>query len=65
MKCVTSEIKSSTRKTKNKIFAIPADAPAMPPNPMAPATRATIKKTKAQYSMVCLQLSEQNDFAPG
>jgi hypothetical protein len=37
---------------KNKIFAIPADAPAIPPNPKAAATRATIRNTRAQYSMV-------------
>jgi hypothetical protein len=37
---------------KNKIFAIPADAPAIPPNPKAAATRATIKNTKAQYNMI-------------
>jgi hypothetical protein len=49
---VTREIKSRTRKMKNKIFAIPADAPAIPPNPKAAATRATIKNTRAQYSMV-------------
>ena len=36
---------------KNKIFAIPADAPAIPPNPKAAATRATIKKTRAQYCL--------------
>ena len=51
VKWVTRETKSRTRKMKNKIFAIPADAPAIPPNPKAAATRATIKNTKAQYSM--------------
>jgi hypothetical protein len=49
---------------KNKIFAIPADAPAIPPNPKAAATRATIKNTKAQYSMVASPFSEAaNRFA--
>jgi hypothetical protein len=52
VKWVTRETKSRTRKTKNKIFAMPADAPAIPPNPKAAATSATIKNTRAQYSMV-------------
>jgi hypothetical protein len=43
---------------KNKIFAIPADAPAIPPNPKAAATRATTKNTKAQYSMIASPFSE-------
>jgi hypothetical protein len=54
VKWVTRETKSRTRKMKNKIFAIPADAPAIPPNPKAAATRATIKNTRAQYNMLPL-----------
>jgi hypothetical protein len=56
VKWVTSETKSRTRKTKNKIFAIPADAPAIPPNPKAAATTATIRNTRAQYNMVASPL---------
>jgi hypothetical protein len=36
------------RKIKNRIFAIPAEAPAIPPNPKAAATSAIIKKIAAQ-----------------
>jgi hypothetical protein len=57
VKWVRRETKSRTRKMKNKIFAIPADAPAIPPKPKAAATRATIKNTKAQYNMTCSPLS--------
>src|SRR6476620_7791987 len=63
MKWVTSETKSRTRKIKNKIFAIPADAPAIPPNPKAAATRATIKNTRAQYSLVASPFRAANRFA--
>jgi hypothetical protein len=48
---------------KNKIFAIPADAPAIPPKPKAPATRATIKNTRAQYSMVASPFRAANNSA--
>ena len=34
------------RKTKNKIFAIPVAAPAIPPKPKNPAIRAITKKIK-------------------
>jgi len=34
-------------KTKNRIFAIPAETIATPPNPNTAATIATSKKTKA------------------
>jgi hypothetical protein len=45
------EITNSTRKIKNRIFAIPADAMAMPPNPKTAATSAMIRKTTAQPNM--------------
>lgn len=45
---------SKTKKTKNKIWAMPADADAIPPNPNTPAMIATIKKTIAQPSMMKL-----------
>ena len=64
MKWVTRETKSRTRKTKNKIFAMPADAPAIPPNPKAAATRATIKNTRAQYSMVASPFFEAANELP-
>jgi len=36
------------RTIKNRIFAIPAEAPAIPPNPNAAAISAIMKKTAAQ-----------------
>jgi hypothetical protein len=39
----TAEIISNTRKMKNRILAISADAPAMPPNPKIPAIMARMK----------------------
>ena len=44
----------NTRNTKNRIFAIPAAVPAIPPKPNAAATRATTKNIKAQYNTVML-----------
>jgi hypothetical protein len=41
-----------TRNRKNKTFAIPADAAAMPPNPNTAATSAIIKKVTAQPNIV-------------
>jgi hypothetical protein len=41
------EITNSTRKMKNRSFAMPADAAAMPPNPKIAATSAMIRKTTA------------------
>src|SRR5207249_5598450 len=37
------EIMNSTRNTKNRIFAMPADAAAIPPNPRTAATSAMTK----------------------
>jgi hypothetical protein len=45
------EIVNSTRNMKNKIFAMPADAAAIPANPKNAATIATIKKNTAQPNM--------------
>jgi hypothetical protein len=41
-----------TRNRKNKTFAIPAEAAAMPPNPNTAATSAIIKKVTAQPNIV-------------
>jgi len=41
---VNNEIIKITTKTKNKIFAMPVAAPAIPPNPNTPAIIATIRK---------------------
>ena len=41
------EITKSTRNIKNRSFAMPADAAAMPPNPKSAATRAMIRNTTA------------------
>jgi hypothetical protein len=41
-----------TRKTKNKIFAIPAAAPAIPKRPKAPAIKAIIKNTNVQCNIL-------------
>jgi hypothetical protein len=42
------EIINSIRNIKNRSFAMPADAAAMPPNPKIAATIAIIKNTTAQ-----------------
>ena len=47
-------IRKSIKRAKNipnSIFAIPAAAPAIPPNPRAAAITETTKKTIAQYSI--------------
>jgi hypothetical protein len=41
-----------TRNRKNKTFAIPADATAMPPNPSTAAANAIIRKVTAQPNMM-------------
>lgn len=41
----------STKKIKNKIFAIPADAPAIPPKPKNPAIKAIITKVMTQRNI--------------
>ncbi len=48
-------IKETTRRTrnmKNRICAIPADAPAIPVKPKSPAITARIKKVRAQDSII-------------
>ena len=42
------ETTNSTRNIKNRSFAMPADAAAIPPNPKTAATSAMIRKTTAQ-----------------
>jgi hypothetical protein len=41
-----------TRNRKNKTFAIPADAAAMPPNPSTAAINAIIRNVTAQPKMM-------------
>jgi hypothetical protein len=48
-----------TRNRKNKTFAIPADAAAMPPNPNTAATSAIIKKVTAQPNIVSPPLTSE------
>ena len=49
----------STRNTKNKIFAIPAAAPAIPPNPKTAAINAiTIKVIVQRNICVCFKISD-------
>ena len=45
------KIKQITRNRKNRNFAIPAAATAMPVNPKTAATNAIIKKIKAQRNI--------------
>jgi len=47
----TSMTTKIIRKRKKRIFAMPAAAEAIPPNPNKAATTATIKKTTAQYNI--------------
>ena len=44
---MTSDTTKRIRNTKKRIFAIPAAAPAIPPNPRTAAIRATTKKIRA------------------
>src|ERR1044072_5250800 len=44
----------STRKTKNRILAIPAAPAAMPPKPKSAATKAMTRKIRAQRSIAFL-----------
>jgi hypothetical protein len=61
-------IKNSMKRTKNipnSILAIPAAAPAIPPNPRAAAIMEMTKKTAAQYSIDASfrQKSADRDFS--
>jgi len=44
-------MRNKTRNTPNKIFAIPAAAPAIVENPRSAATRAMIRKKTDQDNM--------------
>ena len=44
----------TTRNTKNRIFAIPAAEPAIPPKPNTPAMSAKTKNVNAQFSIMIL-----------
>lgn len=46
-----SEIRKRTINTKNKIFAIPAEAPAIPPKPKTPAINAMIMNVIVQRNI--------------
>ena len=46
------KITHMTRNKKNRNFAIPADAAAIPPNPNTAAIRAIIRKVTAQPNIV-------------
>jgi hypothetical protein len=46
-KCITAAITNKTKNIKNIILAIPADAPAIPLKPKAPAIKAMIKNISA------------------
>ena len=47
----TIETTNKTRKTINRILAIPTDAPAIPEKPSTPAISAIIKNVRAQPNM--------------
>jgi len=49
---ITKKIRQTTRNRKNKNFAIPAAAAAIPANPKSAATSAIIRKIRAQRSML-------------
>jgi len=48
---VINEIINSTKKIKNKIFAISVAVPAMPPNPSKAAISSIIKNVIAQFNI--------------
>jgi hypothetical protein len=48
---IIRNIMNMTRKTKNRIFAMPAAATEIPVKPNKPAIMAMIKNISAQYSM--------------
>src|SRR5579871_159460 len=50
-RCVISITTKSTRKMKNRTFAIPAAATATPPNPRTAAMIATMRNSNAQYNI--------------
>lgn len=47
----TNDRTNSTRKTRNRIFAIPAAVPAIPPKPKRAAIRAMIRNVMAQLNI--------------
>jgi hypothetical protein len=49
-----------TRNRKNKTFAIPAEAAAIPPNPNTAATSAIIKKVTAQPNIFSPPLTTES-----
>ncbi len=53
---------NSTKKTKNKILAIPAAPAAIPPNPNIAAMMATIKKMTVQRNIIKGFICEQMLF---
>jgi hypothetical protein len=52
------ETTKSTRKRKNRTWAMPAEAVAMPPKPNTAAIIATTKKIRAQLSILRVLLKQ-------
>ena len=57
------KIRNITRKRKNRNFAIPAAAAAIPVNPSSAATNAMTKKTTAQYNISIYLLGIDSNLA--
>lgn len=57
---ITMLTTSKTKKMMNKIFAIVAAVPAMPPNPKAAARMASTRKTMIQVNTVVPQQCSKN-----
>ena len=58
----TALITTRTRNRQNTIWAMPADAEAMPPNPNTPAINAITKNAKAILSMTVSTIkSDKNE----
>jgi hypothetical protein len=53
-----------TRKTKNRIFAIPMAAPAIPVKPRMPAINAMTRKTSDQCNMQLIRQLPGHFFFP-
>jgi hypothetical protein len=69
MRPLKSEATKRTKKIKNKILAIPAEAAAIPPKPKTAATSATKRKMTVHRNMCDLHIpamiQSPGDFATG